>query len=235
MAQRKPLADLVRPTHSAPIDLFTLDISVLLPVGSKDQSLYRFCNWNQTNGTDVVYQGLTYTALPLESSGFEIGGGQQLPRPTLTLGNVGLAITGLVNTYGDLVGASVTRIRTLTCYLDGGSNPDPDAYFGPDCYVVEQRSREDKLVTTWQLAVPFDLEGQTLPARKLLREQCQWIYRDAIGCGYVGTSYYDVNDTPVQSATQDVCGKRLTSCKLRFGADTRLPFGGFPGLVDRQG
>ena len=29
--------------------------------------------------------------------------------------------------------------------------------------------------------------------------------------------------------TQDICGKRLTSCKLRFGADS-LNFGGFPGV-----
>lgn len=235
MPQKPPLSDLTKASLSQPIDLFTLDISVLLPLGSNDQSIYRFCNWTQTGGADVVYQGHTYTALPLESQGFESGGSQQLARPTLTLANVGLAITGLVNTYGDLVGATVSRIRTLTCYLDGEDRADPDAYFGPDIYVVEQRSREDKLVTTWQLAVPFDLEGQTLPARKLLREQCQWIYRDGIGCGYVGTSYFDINDNPVNNAAQDVCGKRLSSCKLRFGAGTRLPFGGFPGLVDRQG
>ena len=40
-------------------------------------------------------------------------------------------------------------------------------------------------------------------------------------------NYFDANDNAISSASQDVCGKRLTSCKKRF-SDT-LPFGGFPG------
>ena len=39
--------------------------------------------------------------------------------------------------------------------------------------------------------------------------------------------YYDANDLIVSTASQDVCGKRLTSCRLRFGTRV-LPFGGFP-------
>lgn len=235
MAQKPPLADLIKSVHAEPIDLFELDISVLLPTGSTDQSVYRFCNWLTTSGQDVIYKGNTYTAIPMDAQGFERGGSTQLERPTLTIGNVGLAITGLVNSYGDLVGATVKRLRTLTCYLDGAEAADPDAYWGPDVWVVEQKQREDKLVVTFQLAVPFDLEGQTLPARKLLREQCQWIYKSATGCGYTGTNYFDINDNTVTNASDDVCGKRLSSCKKRFGSASRLPFGGFPGLVDRQG
>ena len=33
-----------------------------------------------------------------------------------------------------------------------------------------------------------------------------------------------------QMFKQDRCGKRLSSCKLRFGANNPLPFGGFPGV-----
>jgi hypothetical protein len=29
---------------------------------------------------------------------------------------------------------------------------------------------------------------------------------------------------------KDICGKRLSSCKLRFGKGAQLPFGGFPGV-----
>lgn len=235
MTQKPPIVETLKFNHSEPIDLFTLDISALLPIGSTDQSIYRFCNWTKTNGLDVVYQGNTYTAIPLESGGFEKGASSQLERPTLVIGNIGLAITGLTNTYNDLVGATVSRIRTLTEFLDGQPNADPDAYFGPDVYVVEQKAQENKLTVSFQLAVPFDLEGQTLPARKFLREQCQWIYRNSIGCGYIGSNYFDVNDNSVATLAEDVCGKRLESCKLRFGTTNRLPFGGFPGLVDRQG
>jgi len=217
------------------IDLFTLDIAVLLEPGSGDQSIYRFCNWTQVNGNDVVYDGETYIALPLQASGFELNTSGQLERPSITFANVGLAITALTNTYSDLVGATVQRIRTLTTYLDGEPGADPDAYWGPDTWVVEQKSNETKLSVTFQLSVPFDLEGRSLPGRRLLREQCQWIYRDSIGCHYSGANFFDVNDDPVATQAQDVCGKRLESCRLRFGDTSRLPFGGFPGLVDSNG
>jgi len=235
VTQTPPNAQTFKTQLPEVVDLFTLDIAVLLPAGSAEQSIYRFCNWSQVNGTDVVYDGNTYVALPLQASGFELNTSGQLERPSITFANVGLAITGLTNTYEDLVGATVQRIRTLTTYLDGEPNADPDAYWGPDEWVVEQKTNETKLSVTFQLAVPFDLEGRSLPGRRLLREQCQWIYRDNIGCHYSGASYWDANDNVVGSLALDVCGKRLESCRLRFGAGSRLPFGGFPGLVDSNG
>ena len=235
MTQTPPNSQTFKTQLPEVVDLFTLDIAVLLPVGSVDQSIYRFCNWTQTNGTDVAYDGNTYIALPLQASGFELNTSGQLERPSITFANVGLAITGLTNTYDDLVGATVQRIRTLTTYLDGQPAADPDAYWGPDQWVVEQKTNETKLSVTFQLAVPFDLEGRSLPGRRLLREQCQWIYRDNIGCHYSGASYWDANDNVVGTLAQDMCGKRLESCRLRFGSGSRLPFGGFPGLVDSQG
>jgi lambda family phage minor tail protein L len=235
MTQQPPIAETFKPQLPEVVDLFKLDFTLLLPAGSTEQAIYRFCNWTQVGGADVIYQGHTYTALPLQASGFELNTSGQLERPNITFANVGLAITGLTNTYDDLVGASVSRIRTLTTYLDGQAAADPDAFWGPDEWVVEQKTGENKLSVTFQLAVPFDLEGRSLPGRRLLREQCQWIYRSNIGCHYTGTSYWDANDNPVGTLANDACGKRLSSCQLRFGATSRLPFGGFPGLVDSQG
>jgi lambda family phage minor tail protein L len=235
MTQLPPISETIKDRLPEVVDLFTLDITVLLPAGSTDQAIYRFCNWTQTNGSDVVYDGNTYTALPLQASGFELNTSGQLERPSITFANVGLAITGLTNTYEDLVGSTVQRIRTLTTYLDGEPGADPDAYWGPDEWIVEQKTNENKLTVTFQLTVPFDLEGRSLPGRRLLREQCQWIYRSNIGCHYTGSSYWDANDQVVATLAEDACGKRLSSCRLRFGAGSRLPFGGFPGLVDSQG
>jgi lambda family phage minor tail protein L len=235
MTQLPPISETIKDRLPEVVDLFTLDITVLLPAGSTDQAIYRFCNWTQTNGSDVVYDGNTYTALPLQANGFELNTSGQLERPSITFANVGLAITGLTNTYEDLVGATVQRIRTLTTYLDGEPGADPDAYWGPDEWIVEQKTNENKLTVTFQLTVPFDLEGRSLPGRRLLREQCQWVYRSNIGCHYTGSSYWDANDVPMPTLAEDVCGKRLSSCRLRFGSGSRLPFGGFPGLVDSQG
>ena len=41
--------------------------------------------------------------------------------------------------------------------------------------------------------------------------------------------YKDQNDQGVSSSTLDVCGKRISSCKARFGDTAVLPFGSFPG------
>ena len=227
-------AELLKTQVPEVIDLFSVNISALLPSGSSDQATYYFTNWSKTNGQDVAYKGITYTAIPLDTKGFELKSTGQLERPAITFANIGLALTGLANTYDDLVGAKVSRLRTLSTYLDGEPKADPDAFWGPDSYVVEFKSEENPNTITFQLAVPFDLEGRSLPARRMLRESCPWIYRDSVGCGYTGTNYFNENDEPETVASLDVCSKRLSSCKKRYG-NGDLPFGGFPGLVDQQG
>ena len=42
------------------------------------------------------------------------------------------------------------------------------------------------------------------------------------------SNYFDKNNNSVSSLADDVCGKRLTSCKARFGENAQLPFGAFP-------
>jgi lambda family phage minor tail protein L len=77
--------------------------------------------------------------------------------------------------------------------------------------------------------MPVDKQGEAIPKRICVANICQWVYRSS-ECSYTGTSFFDFNDSPVGSAAQDVCGKRLTSCKARFPDFVALPFGGFPSL-----
>ena len=67
------------------------------------------------------------------------------------------------------------------------------------------------------------------PKRQCIQNICQWVYRST-ECGYTGTNYWTANDEAVTSASSDRCGKRLSSCKLRFGATAELPYGSFPGI-----
>lgn len=189
-----------------------------------------------TNGLrqNLVWQGETFTAFPIESSGFDLSGNGQLPRPKLRVANVTGAITFLALEYDDLLGAKITRRRTLAKYLDavnfpGGVNPsaDPDAEFANDIFFVDRKVSETRDVVEFELAAAFDVAGVQLPRRQIIQNVCTWRYRGG-ECGYTGTNYFDANDQAVGSAGLDVCGKRLTSCEARFGTNSPLPFGSFP-------
>ncbi len=182
----------------------------------------------------VVWQGNTYNPLPIEVSGFEFSGRGQLPRPTVKIANVSGLIGALVRELDDLLGAKFTRKRTLVKFLDavnfpGGVNPtaDPTAALPDDVFFVDRKASENKVVIEFELAASFDVAGVTLPRRYIVQNVCPWRYRGA-ECGYTGTSYFDSADNAVGSAELDVCGKRLSSCKLRFGQNAPLPYGGFP-------
>lgn len=102
---------------SAVIELFELDLTDL------GDTVYRFHAGTNGLRANVVWQGETYTAFPIEIEGFEIAGNGQLPRPKIRVANVTGAITLLALTYGDLIGAKVTRKRTLKKYLDEANFP----------------------------------------------------------------------------------------------------------------
>jgi lambda family phage minor tail protein L len=47
-------------------------------------------------------------------------------------------------------------------------------------------------------------------------------------CGYNGPAVADSDDVATDDPARDQCGGRVRSCKLRFGQDKPLPYGGFP-------
>lgn len=219
---------------SAIIELFEIDLT---PYGG---SIYRFHAGTNQVASDIVFDGNTYTRYPIEVSGFEFGVNGQFPRPKMRISNAFGLITGLILTYNssqirDLVGAKVTRIRTLVKFLDavnftGGVNPseDPTAEFPRDYFYIDRKSLENRDVVEFELASSLDMQGVLLPRRVVLANICPWVYRGT-ECAYAGSNYYDANDSPVSTLAQDVCGKRVSSCRLRFGTGT-LRFGGFPAV-----
>jgi len=136
--------------------------------------------------------------------------------------------------YDDLLGAKVTRKRTMQKYLDAvnfdaGVNPnaDPTAEFPDDIYYIERKTGESKTVVEFELSASFDVQGVRLPRRQIIQNICPWKYRGA-ECGYTGTNYFNTSDVAVGTLAQDVCGKRVSSCEIRFGTSAELPYGGFP-------
>lgn len=217
---------------SAIIELFELTLDAALHGSSDTYYWHNGCNANVTG--NIIWNGNTYIRLPIKAEGFDYSNTGTLPRPTLTISNIDQLITSLLllvnaTTPGnDLGGATVKRIRTLKKYLDGEPGADPHAKFPDEIWYVDRKASENRESVSFELASKFDLAGVMIPKRQIIANICQWRYRST-ECGYTGSNYWDANDNVVGTLAQDKCGKRISSCKLRFGAAGELPFGSFPG------
>jgi lambda family phage minor tail protein L len=210
---------------SAIIELFELRLDTTLH-GSND--VYRWHNGVNANVTgNITWNGNSYVRLPIEADGFDFTNTGSLPRPTLTISNLSNVVTTLlllvnaVTPGNDLGGAQVKRIRTLKKHLDGQPNADPNAKFPDEIWYIDRKSSETRDAVSFELASKFDLAGIMLPQRQIIANICQWQYRSS-ECSYNGSRYFDINDNPVKTLAQDVCGKRLSSCSLRFDGYTRV-------------
>ena len=224
--------ELAKINPSAIIELFELRLDSTLH-GSSD--VYRFhAGANADVDGNIVFNSQTYTRIPIKADGFEYSNTGTLPRPTLSISNHDSTMSTLLllvnaTTAGnDLGGAEVRRIRTLKKYLDGESAADPNARWPEERWFVDRKASESRDQVTFELASKFDLAGQKIPKRQVIANVCQWKYRSS-ECSYTGSNYFDVNGNSVSTLAEDVCGKRVASCKLRFGDTAELPFGSFPG------
>ena len=142
-----------------------------------ETTVYRFTNTKNELGNDIVWQGNTYTAIPLKAEGYEANGQGTLPRPSISVSNLLGTFTSLIALLPDgLEGCKVTRTRTLSKYLDavnftGGSNSDADStsYFRPrDIYFIDRKSMENRDIISYEMCSAFDLAGVRLPKRQIL-------------------------------------------------------------------
>lgn len=213
---------------SAIIELFELELTEA--VNGVDQTFYYHAGTNEING-DVVFNLLTYSAFPIEVDGFEVTSKGTLPRPSMKISNARNAISTLLLLYNPLQ-AKVKRIRTCKKFLDASNftdginlSADPSAKFEDEIWYIDRVANETPQLVEFELTSKLDLTNLPLPRRQVL-EHCPWKYRGE-ECGYTGTKYFDINNGATSQAG-DVCGKRYTSCALRFPTGD-LPFGGFPG------
>lgn len=104
----------------ARVEFYELDLTQITR-----NSADKFYFHSGTNGLggDVVWQGKTYVRFPIQATGFEASTKGVLPRPSLAVSNVTNMITALAKAYDDLIGAKVTRRRTLARYLDAVNFP----------------------------------------------------------------------------------------------------------------
>jgi len=183
-------ADVQQGWHDAIVELFDLDLT---PITGDVNDKFYFTNQLKPDDNKIVWQGRTYEPLPIISTGYEKNTTGQIAQPSLTVANVMGTFTQVIDSLDDLVGAKVTRRRTLGKYLDGEPSADPLQEFPLDVFYIERKTSENALTITWQLGSVLDLEGLQLPRRVITQNYCQWNYRSS-ECGYTGAPVFNAND-----------------------------------------
>lgn len=213
---------------SAMIELFELDGS---EVGADVR--YFHAGTNEMSG-DVVWQGITYSRMPIEATGFETRSSGALARPTLRVANLDGLMAAEAREQNYYLGSKLIRHRTFARFLDAvnfaGGNPeaDPTQYMPLEVWYIDRKSEESAEALTFELAAALDMVGMQLPRRQIIQNTCTWAYRGET-CNYTGGPVADLNNIATSDPTKDKCSKSLTGCKMRFG-NAPLPFGGFPAV-----
>lgn len=185
----------------------------------------------------IWWQGTEYKAWPCELEGIESSTSGSEAQPTLRVGNINGSISALCLYYDDLAQARVTIRETQKQYLDSRNFSEENSTADPTqekrhLYFIDTKSLETDELVEFTLSSPMDLQGVLIPTRQY-HSLCTWCirnkYRSGDGCDYAGTRYFDKNNKPVDDPSKDVCNGTLSACKLRFGDNNELPFGGFPG------
>ena len=160
---------------SAIIELFQMELT--LAVNGVDSTFYYHAGTNELTA-DIVFNGITYAATPIEVEGFEMTTKGTLPRPTMRVANANSAISALLVLYNPLQ-AKVTRIRTCKKFLDAvnfsGGNPtaDPTAKFEDEIWYIDRVAQENPQLVEFELTSKLDLLNLALPRRQVL-EHCPW-------------------------------------------------------------
>jgi len=210
-------------TPSSVMTFFEIDFNELLKNSGSNKKLtnvqpstrvdysdgiLRFHNNANIFNSYVKWRGVKYFPAPIHAEGFEVTSRGTLPRPTLSIASQskdGIDQISLlrheIRSFGDIVGAKVTRRKTYAKYLDkenfelagphakdlqqlpDGYEPDPYAEMPPDVYFIERKMSENKMVLSYQLTSVLDLEGYKLPRRMIVSDKCMWQYR-GLGCWY---------------------------------------------------
>ena len=199
-----------------------------------------FAFTNSRNGT-VLFGGTTYQPIDFAVDGLEIRSDGEPTTPTLSIATTDSFIPAFIRQFDDGKGAVFTRYRTYRMFLDDGDDPDTGQLFPPEIYFIERKSKDDRVegALEWELSSILDQEGLMWPPRQVVRGYCDYIYRvrDTSTntwipgeCPYAGTRNYTREGNSTSDPAQDVCGKRLSDCKVRFGQTAVLPYRGFPGV-----
>lgn len=228
MSEKIVVKEIQSLTPSAEIELFVIDTTAF------GGDLIRFSSGKNLLNQPIVWQGEVYEPLPIDAEGFDLSSQGALPTPKLAVANVEGLFSSLAMELENLIGCKIIRKRTYGRFLDeinfpfGNPEADPSQHLPDQIWFIDRKTREDRMVVEWELASAFDLAGVELPFGQVTKNFCRWVYRSP-DCSWNG-AYYTKDDVETGDPQLDVCGKRLSSCKCRFGESAVLPYGAYPGV-----
>lgn len=187
---------------------------------------------------DIIWSGQEYTPVAIQTDGLEVRGDGRPSMPTLVIANevdgISGAVTAMCAFYSDFVGATLRVTRVLAKYLDaanfsaGNSTANPSESTTQYWY-IEQKTEENQQTVTFELSSPLAAQRKKIPTRNIT-PYCTWAVRGQYrgeSCGYTGAAMFTEDGEPTDNPALDKCGGRLKDCKLRFGENEPLNFGGF--------
>jgi lambda family phage minor tail protein L len=165
-------------------------------------------------GGAVTFNGNVYNPIPIRVEGFETAVGVS-PEPKVLIGNTDGIVSAFLRQYSNFRAAKITRLQTKPQYLGLPTNPNYVLGY-PQVFRVNRPSNVNGISVALELQSIFELQRVQIPGRKFYRDRCPWTFRDG-NCGYTGSGF-------------STCPNTLGGCKQRFGANSVLPFGGFPTI-----
>tara|TARA_B100000519_G_C14249584_1_gene441714 strand:+ start:127 stop:747 length:621 start_codon:yes stop_codon:yes gene_type:complete len=193
-----PVSELQKLNPSARIELFVLELVEGLHYATGNPSnvptVYRFhAGSNMNTNAEIIWQGNTYQRLPVEFQGAEFSGKGQVPRPTISVANLGgiersgsvltvtdlLTIVNLTTPHNDLADAKFTRITTLASELDAANFPSSSNPFGTpssnelpqEIFFIDRKVSESRDLVQFELVGALDQANVKLPRRQVTRNE----------------------------------------------------------------
>jgi lambda family phage minor tail protein L len=193
-----PVSELQKLNPSARIELFVMELVEGLHYATGNPSnvptIYRFHAGSSMNSNaEIVWQGNTYQRFPITFEGAEFTGRGQVPRPTLTVANLGgitrsgsvitvtdlMIIVNLTTPHNDLADAKITRITTLASELDAANFPSSTNPFGTpsanelpqEIFFIDRKTNESREVVQFELVGALDQANKKIPKRQVTRNE----------------------------------------------------------------
>lgn len=177
---------------------------------------------------EIIFRGEAYGARPFGITGISFSSDGKADKPQLTLSNLDSQVSAMIRAYNGMMQAKVTIWITAAEFL-GANGAVQDGAYRKLVYYIERPNFCNQSVARFDLTSPYDMDGIMIPPR-ISQAVCFWAqrgwYRSGKGCSYNGSAMFDKDNNPVNDPAQDFCAGTATACKLRFGENNELDYGG---------